>query len=157
MSTTTTTRTTTAPTRQWGRLTTTTGLALWGAVHVVGGASMVPMSGKEGLDTLAPNATTLAPDPVGESAAALVQFHGLNIALAGLAVLVLAVAWHRTRLQWQVLVAIGIATALDLGLLIFLVAPGLLPPSQGMLGPALLAVALAGYAAHLSRHRPLHT
>lgn len=152
----TTTTAATAPTRQWARSTATAGLALWGLLHVVGGASMVPMSGKEGLDTLAPTATTLAPDPAGDAAAALVHFHGLNIALAGVGVLVLALAWHRTRLQWQLWVAIGIATALDLGLLIFLVAPGLLPASQGLLGPGLLAMALTGYAAHQTRHRPLH-
>ncbi len=122
-------------------LVTTVALGLWGAVHLVGGATLLPLSGADGLDSLAPNATSTPADP-GEAAAAVMHFHGFNIAVAGLAVLVLAVLWRRSGRTWQLGVATGLAVVLDVGLVLYLVGPGLLPPSQGLPGLGLLAVAL---------------
>ena len=133
-------------------------LALWGLLHLVGGASLVAMGASEGLNTLGPNASTSAPRDGGEAAEALLHFHGLNIAAAGLAVLLLAFAWHRSHRAWQATVGLGVALVLDSGLLLFLVIPGLLPASQGLLGPGLLVVAAACHLAHLaSRPAPAGT
>lgn len=137
-----------SPRSRLGREVFAWALGAWGLLHLVGGASLMAMEGAEGLDTLGPGATMPAPDPAGDAAAAVVHFHGLNIAAAGLAVLLLAMAWRRTGKTWQALAAAGLAGILDGGLVAFLVAPGLLPVMQGIWGPALLGLGLAGYAVH---------
>ena len=142
----------TAPHRSRAALVATVALALWGAVHLVGGAALLQLSGAEGLESLAPNAAAPSED-AGQAAAALVHFHGFNIAAAGLAVLVLAIVWRRSGRGWQLGVALGLAVVLDVGLVLFLVGPGLLPLSQGSPGLALLAVALGGVAATASARR----
>ncbi len=137
---------------RWTRPAAAASLGLWGLLHLVGGSSLIAMSGSAGLETLGPNAPTPAPRDSGEAAEALLHFHGLNIAVAGLAVIVLAFAWYRSNRAWHVNVSLGVAVVLDTGLLLFLVAPGLLPASQGLLGPGLLAVAAACYLTHLASH-----
>ena len=122
--------------RRWPRPAAAASLGLWGLLHVVGGISLIAMGGGAGLNTLGPNAPTSAPPDSGEVAEALLHFHGLNIAAAGLAVLALALAWYYTHRAWQAMVSLGVAVVLDTGLLVFLVAPGLLPASQGLLRPA---------------------
>jgi hypothetical protein len=119
-------------------------LAIWGLVHVVGGVSLMVADVADGLEALGPDAADSVPAVPGDTTAGLLRFHGLNVALGGLAVLVLTVAWWRSRRRWQLDVALAIAVALDLGLLLFLVVPGLLPLSDGLLGPLLLVVALVG-------------
>lgn len=116
-------------------------LALWGAIHVAGGVSLLVAPTTDGLDTLAPAASTTAPATPGDAAEALLRFHALNIGLGGLAVLVLVAWWARSRVDWRRDVALAIAVALDIGLLVFLVGPGLLPVSQGLVGPALALTA----------------
>lgn len=143
------------PTR-WPRIVAATSLALWGLLHLAGGVSLTSMTATEGLETLGPDAGAPVPEDAGESAAALLHFHGLNVAVAGLAVLVLAIAWSRSRRTWQVVVAIGIAVVLDVGLLLYLVIPGLLPASQGLLGPGLLILGSAGAVLAVSRTTPIH-
>lgn len=137
-------------TRGWTRPAAAVSLGLWGLLHLVGGTSLITMGATAGLDTLGPNAPVPAPRDSGEAAAALLHFHGLNIAAAGLAVLVLAFAWYRSHLAWQAVVSLGVAAVLDAGLLLFLVAPGLLPASQGLLGPGLLGVAAGCYLTRLA-------
>lgn len=135
----------------WSTRATLAALGLWGAVHIVGGASLLVTSTTDGLDTLAPEAASAAPSVPGEGAEALLRFHALNIALGGLAVLVLIVWWARSAVQWRRDVALATAIALDIGLVAFLVGPGLLPAGQGLIGPVLVAVAAgAVVAARLS-------
>lgn len=126
----------------WGRRATATLLGLWGVLHVVGGTSLVLLDGRPGLETLAPNAPLPGASAPLESVAAIIHFHGFNVAFGGLAVVVLVVWWAKRQASWRLWVAIWIATVLDVGLLAFLVAPGLLPAGQGLLGPVLLALAV---------------
>ena len=44
--------------RGWSERATLLALGLWGAIHVIGGASLIAASTTEGLDTLAPDAPT---------------------------------------------------------------------------------------------------
>ncbi len=85
--------------RVWSDRTTTLALGLWGAVHVIGGASLLAASTTDGLDALAPDAATVAPTVPGEGTEALLRFHALNIVLGGLAVFVLIVWWARSQVQ----------------------------------------------------------
>lgn len=121
-------------------------LGLWGLLHVIGGASLLFFDGREGLETLAPDAPPPASGTSLEAAAAIVHFHGLNIALGGMAVLALAAWWAMRGQTWQLGVALAVAVALDIGLLAYLVAPGHLPASQGLLGPSLLGLGLLALA-----------
>ncbi len=121
-------------------------LGLWGAVHVVGGVSLATMTATEGLETLGPNAATPAPASPGDAASALLHFHGFNIAVAGVVVLVLAVTWLRGGAGWQLGVALALALALDVGLVLYLLGPGLMPVVEGLPGPALLLLAVAPLA-----------
>ncbi len=139
----------------WGDRVTAGSLALWGVVHVVGGLSLVTMTATEGLDSLAPSAATPAGADAGEAVAALLHFHGFDIALAGLAVLALAVLWLRGGAAWQLVVALGLALVLDVGLILYLVGPGLMPLSDGFPGPALLLLAFAPLAFRARRRTPV--
>lgn len=146
--------------KAWSRRVATVSLALWGLVHVVGGASLLLLDGREGLDTLAPSAPVPAPSTPGDGAAALVHFHGFDIAAAGLAVLALAVWWSTSGRRWQLGCAVAIAAVLDVGLLAYLVLPGLLPAGEGLLGPGLLVLALVALgleALAAPAHRTLTT
>lgn len=136
----------TADRRTWSHRATWAALGLWGATHVIGGTSLLVASTTEGIDTLAPDAATPAPVAPGEGAEALLRFHALNIVLGGLAVLVLIVWWARRRVRWHRDVALATAIVLDIGLIAFLVGPGLLPADQGLIGPLLVVVAAGAIA-----------
>lgn len=129
-------------------------LALWGLIHVLGGLSLLVASTAEGIDTLAPGADAPAPADPGQGAAGLLRFHALNVGLAGAAVLVLAVAWWRSGARWTRDVALALAVGFDVGLIAFLVLPGLLPASQGLVGPVLAGLALVGAVAGADRRAP---
>lgn len=130
--------------RRWPVWTASVGLAAWGVIHIVGGVSLLATDITTGLETLGPNATNSVPPVPGEAAERLLQFHSLNILLGGLAVLGLAIAWWRQRTRWQLDVALAIAVALDIGLIAFLVIPGVLPASRGLIGPTLVVIAVIG-------------
>jgi hypothetical protein len=131
-------------------------LVLWGLIHIGGGISLLVANATNGLETLGPNVTGTVPTDPGDAAEALLRFHSLNIALGGAAVLALAVSWWRTRNRWQLDVAVVVAAALDIGLIAFFVIPDVLPASQGLIGPVLVAVAVVG-AAGVHRTGRTHT
>jgi hypothetical protein len=130
--------------RRWSAPLAAAGLVLWGLIHIAGGISLLVADTADGLQTLGPNAADTVPAAPGRAAASLLRFHGLNIAFAGAAVLGLALAWWRYRSRWPLDVAIATAAALDVGLIMVLVAPGVLPATQGLIGPLLVIVAFIG-------------
>jgi len=130
-------------------------LALWGLVHIVGGLSLLVANPADGLETLGPNATDTVPTIPGDATEALLRFHSLNIALGGAAVLTLAGCWWRGQKRWQLDIAVVVAAALDVGLLAFFVIPDILPATQGLIGPILVIVAVAG-AIGVHRHTSPH-
>lgn len=123
-------------------------LALWGVVHIIGGAVLVATGFQGATTALTTLGTGLdpAPGPVDGAAAAaiegLVRFHGLNILLGGVAVTALAI---RARTSWSpsMVPALLIVATLDLGLVAFLLLPGVMAVGDGLPGPVLLAVVLA--------------
>lgn len=123
-------------------------LGVWGLVHIVGGAALIAAGFEGATSALTMLGTGLTPPPGpidGTTATAvegLVQFHGLNVLLGGIAVTVLA--W-RARTSWtkSVAPALLVVAALDLGLVVFLLAPGVMAIGDGLPGPVLLVVALA--------------
>lgn len=137
-------RTDTRNVRRWAPRTALTGLVLWGLIHIAGGISLLTTNTADGLETLGPNAADSVPANPGQAAESLLRFHSLNIALGGLAVLGLAIAWTRSNSRWQLDVAVTIAAALDVGLIVFLVTPGVLPANQGLIGPLLVIIAAVG-------------
>ena len=76
--------------------------ALWGLLHVVGGAALLATTlfdgGRAGLDSLGSSASPAGigtePGPVAE---AVLSFHGFDILGAGIAVLVLALTVMRSE------------------------------------------------------------
>lgn len=116
-------------------------LGLWGVIHVVGGLSLLADGSADALRTLGPSSTDSVPARPGEVTEAVLRFHSLNILLGGVAVLGLSIAWWRSRLAWQLAGALGIGAALDIGLIAFMVVPGILPANQGLIGPVLVAIA----------------
>jgi len=127
-------------------------LTLWGLVHVIGGTTLLVADTHDGLETLGPNVDATVPTDPGDATEALLRFHSLNIVLGGLGVLALAATWWRTRNRWQLDIALAIAAALDIGLIAFFVIPDVLPASEGLIGPLLVAIATAG-AIGVHRHR----
>ncbi len=134
----------TSTTRGRWALVTLVSLGLWGAVHVVGGLSLVATDTVAGLETLGSEAIDSVPAEPGEATEALVRFHGLNIALGGVAVLGLTIAWWRSRRSGPLFTALAVGVALDVGLLAFLVIPGTMPVTDGFFGPVLLVAAVLG-------------
>lgn len=130
-------------TNAWAASTAMAGLLLWGLVHIAGGLSLLVSDTVDGLETLGPNATDSVPARPGDAAAGLLQFHSLNIAIGGIAVAGLVVTWWRRRTRWQLHVALAVAAGLDIGLIAYFVAPGILPASQGLIGPVLVAISAA--------------
>jgi hypothetical protein len=122
-------------------------LGLWGVLHIVGGGAEVATTlgdgGRAGLELLAENATArdipAEPGPVAES---VIAFHGFLIAACGVAVLAIVVGATRTRWPAGLFAALAIVAVADAGLIVFLVAPGYIPLSSALWGPALLALAL---------------
>ena len=124
----------------WAARVAMAGLLLWGLVHVAGGFSLLAADTVEGLETLGPNASDSVPTEPGDATTGLLRFHSLNIAIGGIAVTALAAVWWRRRTRWQLDVAVAVAAALDIGLVLYLVVPGILPAGQGLIGPVLVAI-----------------
>lgn len=119
-------------------------LGLWGFIHVLGGGVLMasasnPASALTTLGSAAPP-SDVANDP-GAVVGALIGFHGMNLAFAGVAVLGLAV-WSWRRWPLGVPTALAIAAVADLGLMVYLLVPGHMATADGAPGPILLAVAL---------------
>jgi hypothetical protein len=122
--------------------------ALWGLLHVVGGAALVATTllhgGRAALESLGSAASSpgIASEP-GPVAEAVISFHGFDILLAGIAVLVLALWVMRSEFPRGVTTAFLIETVLDLGLVVFLIGPGHMRVADGIWGPLLLVVGVA--------------
>lgn len=123
-------------------------LLAWGLLHIVGGfaeiATVASDGGQAGLKLLGsaagPAEIPGEPGAVGE---ALIGFHGFLIGAAGLAVLLLAGTVSRTAWPRGLSTSMAIVVVADLGLVVFLLGPGLMRVSDGIWGPLLLVVALA--------------
>lgn len=120
-------------------------LGLWGLVHVLGGTLLVAAGTGDARDAVLAYATGAAPDGLtgvaAPAVARLVQFHGFNLAIAGVAVT--AMAWRALR-RWPTGVSpsLAVVTVADVGLVAFLLVPGTMAVTDGLPGPMLLAVAL---------------
>lgn len=139
---------------RWMRLTTVA-LLLWGLLHVVGGASLMVAAASDPPAALrslgsAAMAGDLPADP-GRVTQAVIGFHGLNLLWAGLAVTILSLVWTWRRYPRGVPTSLFIAAAADIGLIVYLLIPGLMNVYEGVWGPLLLAIAVAG-AAVARRH-----
>lgn len=130
--------------------------ALWGLLHVMGGAvQLTTLNGEGGaaLTRMISSARPLTPEEaaVPSAAAAFMGMGAFNILWIGLLVTIIAVTmnWRNSRLgHW---LNLGIVGATDLGLLVALLLPGTMAWSDGGLGLSLYAVALV--ASSLGRLR----
>lgn len=123
-------------------------LGLWGLTHLLGGLSLVVSTGRYGparaLEDLATDApASEVPADPGEVVAGLLRFHGLDVAAAGLVVLLLTVLVSRVRWPLGVSTSLVVVLVLDAGLVATFLVPGLLG-AEGLLGPMLGLVALVG-------------
>lgn len=132
------------------RRTAVGSMVLWGLLHVVGGVFLVASAQGTGSDAIAAYATALPPvdltDTASQAVTALVGFHGFNIAAAGVAVTTLA--WLRRRdmrSRWRT--PLVVAAVADIGLVVFLLIPGVMSAADGAPGIALLLIALAATSA----------
>ncbi|MGE0228358.1 MAG: hypothetical protein AB7I38_04770 [Dehalococcoidia bacterium] len=138
---------------KWPRRVALGSLLAWGAMHVGGGAVLIATAqsegGRAGLELLGSRAgATDFPSDAGPVTEAVLAFHGLNLLLAGAAVVVLTLFLARVAWPRGVSTAFGLIAAADLGLIVFLLAPGYMSPLDGVWGPLLFAVALlAAWAA----------
>ncbi len=132
-------------------------LAAWGLLHVIGGAALMWATATDGgraaLESMgsaaSPDDIPLQPGPVAES---VLQFHSLNILLAGIAVAAIVIIVARTSWPRGVTATLLIVAALDFGLIVFLVLPGYMKVSDALWGPLLFAIAAP--AAWLAGWRP---
>lgn len=138
----------------WPR-TTAISLLLWGLLHLVGGGVLMAQAASDpaaGLQSLG-SAGAIPPQPDAITAA-LIGFHGLNLAFAGAAVTGLSI-WTLRSWPRGVTTSLIIATAADIGLIAYLLGPGHMKLTDGLWGPLLLGLAvLAGI---ISRRTPAPT
>lgn len=150
MTTTTTTPNPNQSTAGIARRTAVGSMILWGLLHVVGGIVLIAQATGSGSDAIAAYATALPPvdlsGPASKAVTGLVGFHGFNIAAAGAAVTTLA--WIRrrdARSHWRT--PLTVAAVADIGLVAFLLIPGVMATADGAPGLVLLLVALAAASA----------
>lgn len=119
---------------------------LWGLLHVLGGVSLLQQLATEGapgalatLGSAVPGADL--PTFSDEVTVAVLAFFAFNWVWIGLLVAVVAVRlnWKNGRVGYWLNLAV--AGAADLGLILFLVAPGLMALSDGWPGPLLWLLA----------------
>lgn len=123
--------------------------ALWGAIHVVGGLVLLQaaltgteafLRAQQGGPPRDPIGPTVAAAP--EIASGVFAFHAFNLVWLGLLTLLVAV-----RLNWRNSTAgywvnLGLVGFTDLGLLLFIVGPGIMTWADAWIGPALFVPAL---------------
>ena len=134
---------------------------LWGLIHVLGGAVMLATLGDGGPEaylltvaTVDPGMASSAPEAGGASAAVF-GFHAWNILWVGLCVAVLAgtLNWRGSPIGYWVNLAL--ISGADLGLLVFLVLPGIMAWSTASPGLGLwLPAAVTGFLALRGRAAP---
>lgn len=134
--------------------------ALWGLLHLAGGAVQLATVSGEGGVALTRMISSAA--PLGEAAAripeAAARFMGMgafNILWIGILVTVIAVTmnWKNSRLGYWL--NLGIVGATDLGLLVALLLPGTMAWSDGGLGISLFLLAFAASTIGRMKVRPL--
>ena len=121
-------------------------LTLWGLLHIVGGGALMVAATATDTTGLAALGSAVDVSQLPETPNAVVQaligFHGMNIAFAGMAVTLLSVGWSWRQWPRGVPSSLLIAGAADIGLLVYLLGPGYMKLSDGIWGPLLLAIAL---------------
>jgi hypothetical protein len=122
------------------------GYALWGVIHMLGGAAMLAtLANDGGTAYLAMVATampvTLLPVITAGPVTAVFAFHAYNLVWLGAVVTLIAVTlnWHKDRSGYWLNLAIVSAT--DLGLLGTTLAPGYMLARDGAIGLVLWAIA----------------
>lgn len=121
--------------------------ALWGLLHVVGGASLLATWWTDGaaelVRTYGSSVAGTIPAELPAVAGAIGAFHAFNLLWIGALVAGLAMTWGwkgRAAGLWLNLILAGAA---DLGLVLFLLLPGYMPWAEGAPGLVLLAPAAA--------------
>jgi hypothetical protein len=109
--------------------------SLWGLVHILGGALMLLTLGGGGVDgaeaylatvaTADPSSAALVP-PTGSPAIRILGFHAWNLIWVGLMVTGVAITLNRKASRAGLWVNLGLVSGADLGLLLFLVIPGVM-------------------------------
>ncbi|HXI22006.1 MAG TPA: hypothetical protein VNH46_13010 [Gemmatimonadales bacterium] len=121
--------------------------ALWGLLHVAGGAvQLATLRGHGGIALTRLIASGRPLDPgvgtVPDAAAAFMGMGAFNILWIGLLVTVVAVTLNRRNSRLGYWLNLGIVGATDLGLLVALLLPGTMAWSDGGLGLGLYFAAL---------------
>ncbi len=135
---------------------------LWGLIHIIGGAAMMSaaMQGPSTfLQMLSGNASevfgAVQDRPGLQATTEVFAFHSFNIIwLGALAIIVaLFLNWKNYRAgYWMNLAIVGFA---DLGLILFMVVPGVMSIADAWIGPALFAIAI--FFSTFARLTPSHT
>lgn len=125
--------------------------ALWGLIHIIGGAVLLQaaLSGTDTFLRVQVGSSPLELSPFGEHgttvavARGVFAFHALNLTWLGLLVLIvgLRLNWFNSPAgYWVNLALVGFT---DLGLVLFLVGPGIMSWADAWIGPALFLPACA--------------
>jgi hypothetical protein len=123
--------------------------ALWGVIHIIGGAVLLQAAliGNDAFVRAQVGSSPVALPPLGAQGPALsvasgvFAFHAFNLTWLGLTVLCVAVLlnWRNVPAgYWLNLALVGFT---DLGLMLFIVMPGVMPWADAWIGPALFAPA----------------
>lgn len=119
--------------------------ALWGIVHILGGAMMLEgVLAKGALSAYNELATALTPSQINQAhpmAGAIFGFHAYNIIWLGCLTTIIAVLFNWRFNRWGFYINLIIVAAADLGLVLFMLAPGYMAISDGLIGLVLFFIA----------------
>ncbi len=111
---------------------------LWGALHVLGAAVLLQQStdGPSTMLTTIGSGTPVAeiPQITDELATAVLAYYAWNLLWIGAFVLVMAIRQNWKNSPMGYWLNLALVSAVDLGLIIFLIAPGYMALSDGLMG-----------------------
>lgn len=123
--------------------------ALWGVIHIIGGAVLLQaaLTGADAFVRAQVGSSPVALPPLGAQGPALsvasgvFAFHAFNLTWLGLTVLCVAILlnWRNVPAgYWLNLALVGFT---DVGLVLFIVTPGVMPWADAWIGPVLFVPA----------------
>jgi|CXWL01.1.fsa_nt_gi hypothetical protein len=120
---------------------------IWGIIHIFGGGTLLadavsdnPTKALFGFGSAMPE-SSISPvsDPV---TASVISFHSFDLVWMGILVTIIAITMNWKNSKTGFLINTAIIAFADLGLIIFMLIPGIVKVEEGLIGPLLLPLGM---------------
>lgn len=121
--------------------------AIWGVIHIIGGGQLLALSLSDNpTDALIGFGSGL---PVSEiphihdpATISVLAFHSFDLLWMGILVLIISISMNWKNSKTGFLINSAIIGFADIGLVLFMLAPGIVKFEEGMIGPALWPIGM---------------